>query len=78
MSQALPEPGPERGRAKPTWEIAYLFPAHGDWREEEYLALHGNRLVAFSDGVLDALPFLNTSHQLLVTHRESAGCRGCR
>ena len=23
----------------PTWEVAYLFPAQGQWTEEEYLAL---------------------------------------
>jgi Uma2 family endonuclease len=59
MSQAASEP---------TWEVAYLFPAQGDWSEEEYLALDTNRLVEFSHGVLEVLPMPTTSHQLLVLH----------
>jgi Uma2 family endonuclease len=68
MSQALSRPGPERGGSEPTWEVAYLFPAQGDWSEEEYLALHGNRLVELSDGVVEVLPVPTTSHQLLVAY----------
>jgi Uma2 family endonuclease len=40
---------------QPTWEIAYLFPAQGQWSEAEYLALDTNRLVEFTDGVLEVL-----------------------
>ncbi len=54
--------------AVPTWEVAYLFPTQGTWSEEEYLALHGNRLVEFSNGVLEVLPMPTTSHQLLVAY----------
>ncbi len=54
------------GQPELTWEIAYLFPAQGDWSEEEYLALGGNRLVEFSDGFLEVLPVTTTSHQMLV------------
>lgn len=56
-----------KGR-EPTWEIAYLFPVQGDWSEEEYLALPTNRLVEFSQGVLEVLPMPTTSHQLLVAY----------
>jgi Uma2 family endonuclease len=68
MSRTLP--GPERAttRAEPTWDVAYLFPVQGDWSEEEYLALPGNRLLEFSDGVLEVLPVPTTSHQLLVAY----------
>ncbi len=51
--------------SEPAWDIAYLFPAQGQWTEEEYLALDGNRLVEFSDGYLEVLPMPTTSHQLL-------------
>jgi len=51
-----------------TWDVAYLFPAQGQWSEEEYLALGGNRLVEFSEGVLEVLPVPTTSHQMLVAY----------
>ena len=53
---------------EPTWEVARLFPAQGDWSEEDYLALNGNRLVELSDGILEVLPMPTTSHQLLVLY----------
>jgi Uma2 family endonuclease len=55
-------------RSEPTWEIAYLFPTQGNWAEEDYLALSGNTLVEFSDGVLEVLPMPTTSHQMLVVY----------
>ena len=55
-------------RPEPTWAIAHLFPAQGTWSEEEYLDLHTNRLVEFSDGYLDVLPMPTTSHQQIVAY----------
>ena len=52
--------------AELTWEIAQLFPAQGQWSEEEYLALDTNRLVEFSHGRAEVLPMPTQSHQLLV------------
>jgi Uma2 family endonuclease len=49
-----------------TWEIARLFPAQGDWSEEEYLELDTNRLVEYSDGFLDFLPMPTVFHQLIL------------
>ena len=43
-----------------------LFPAQGDWTEEEYLALDTNRLVELSDGWLEVLPMPLPYHQLIV------------
>jgi Uma2 family endonuclease len=43
-----------------------LFPEQGDWTEEEYLNLPGNRLVEFSNGYLEFLPMPKTSHQWIV------------
>jgi Uma2 family endonuclease len=50
----------------PTWEIAHLFPTQGEWCEEDYLALQGNRLLELSNGFLEVLPMPTTSHQLIV------------
>ena len=51
-----------------TWEIAHLFPPQGQWSDEEYLALRGNRLVELSDGFLELLPLPTMSHQLLCAY----------
>ncbi len=53
-------------KPQPTWDIAYLFPPQGEWSEEEYLALNGNRPVELSDGRVEVLAVPTTSHQLLV------------
>jgi hypothetical protein len=47
---------PINGKAEPTWDIALLYPAQGDWSEEEYLSLPGNRLIEFCDGTQEFLP----------------------
>jgi Uma2 family endonuclease len=52
----LSEPG------SPTWEIALNFPRQGEWTEEEYLSLGSNRLIEYSDGVLEFLPMPKPSH----------------
>lgn len=52
--------------AEPTWDIASLFPAQGQWDEEEYLALDTNHLVEFSNKNPEVLPMPTQSHQLLV------------
>jgi Uma2 family endonuclease len=49
-----------------TWEIARLFPAQGDWSEEEYFALDSNRHVEYSDGFLEFLPMPTAFHQLIL------------
>jgi Uma2 family endonuclease len=48
--------------------MAHVLPAQGQWTEEEYLALDGNRIVEFSNGRLEASPMPTTSHQLLVAY----------
>jgi Uma2 family endonuclease len=49
-----------------TWEIARLFPAQGDWSEEEYLELDTNQLVEYSNGFLEFLPMPTALHQLIL------------
>jgi Uma2 family endonuclease len=58
---ARQESGPEL-----TWEIARLFPAQGDWSEEEYFALDSNHFVEYSDGHLEFLPMPTIFHQLIL------------
>jgi Uma2 family endonuclease len=55
-----------RSEPEPTWEIARLFPAQGEWSEEEYFSLETNRLVEYSDGFLDFLPMPTIFHQLIL------------
>src|ERR1700722_10613409 len=49
-----------------TWEIARLFPAQGDWSEEEYFELDNNHRVEYSDGFLEFLPMPTIFHQLML------------
>ncbi len=59
-------PGTASRRGEPAWEVAYLFPAQGDWTEAAYLALDTSRLVELSDGFLEVLPMPTILHQLIV------------
>ncbi len=70
---ALDTTSPARGHAKrrfpggePVWELAYLYPAQGQWSEEAYLALPSNLLVEFTNGHVEVLPMPTTTHQLIV------------
>lgn len=49
-----------------TWEIARLFPAQGEWSEEEFFALDNNHRVEYSDGFLEFLPMPTIFHQLIL------------
>jgi Uma2 family endonuclease len=68
MSQLSTRAGRANGSPEPTWAVAHLFPPQGEWSEEEYLALPGNRLVEFSEGVVEVLPVPTTSHHFLVAY----------
>ena len=50
----------------PVWDIATLFPLQGSWTEEQYLSLDTNRLIEFSDGLIEVLPMPTLLHQLIV------------
>jgi Uma2 family endonuclease len=56
--------------AAPTWEIAFLFPAQGDWTEKDYLNLDrlhsGYPLLELSEGRLEVLPMPTELHQLIL------------
>ena len=56
MSQAPSARAKSADEPEPTWEIARLFPAQGEWSAEEYLSLETNQLVEFSNGVLEFPP----------------------
>jgi Uma2 family endonuclease len=50
------------------WEVATLFPAQGEWSEEQYLELtdHSPRRIEFTDGRLEFLPMPTEIHESLV------------
>jgi Uma2 family endonuclease len=54
--------------AKPAWEVALLFPAQGEWSEDDYLWLtdHTRCLVEFTDGHVEVLPMPTDAHQRIV------------
>lgn len=54
------------GRARPTWEMALIYPDQGGWSVEEYLALDIGRHVEFADGYLEFLPMPTELHQTVV------------
>lgn len=49
-------------RGEPTWELVDQFPRQGEWTEDEYLALESNRLIEFTDGVLEFLTMPKLFH----------------
>ncbi len=51
---------------EPTWAVAHLFPSQGEWSENDFYALHGNRMIELVDGNLEVLPMPNWLHQLIV------------
>ncbi|MCL4835421.1 MAG: Uma2 family endonuclease [Caldilineaceae bacterium] len=53
-------------RGQPTWEIAHLFPAQGQWSEWEYFALETERGVEFSNGTVEVLPRPTQRHQIIL------------
>jgi Uma2 family endonuclease len=60
-----------RNRSKlgePAWDVALLFPAQGNWTEEDYWALNQNTnwLIELSEGILEVLPMPTPFHQRIV------------
>jgi Uma2 family endonuclease len=55
-------------RGEPSWDIALLYPAQGEWTEEAYLALEQNskHTIELVDGFLDVLPVPDAYHQRLL------------
>lgn len=62
-TQAVSNGAPRSRRGEPTWEMTDFYPRQGEWTEAEYLALETNRLVEFTDGVLEFLTMPTLSHQ---------------
>jgi Uma2 family endonuclease len=54
--------------AEPAWEVALLFPAQGEWSEDDYLWLtdHTRRLAEFTDGRIEVLPMPTDEHLRMV------------
>ena len=53
--------------AEPAWEVALLFPAQGEWSEDDYLWLTDpGCLVELTDGHVEVLPMPTDAHQRIV------------
>jgi Uma2 family endonuclease len=65
--ESSPESPPTRPGG-PAWDVAFLFPAQGDWTEEEYLALRTKRLVELADGCIEILPVATFFHQFILQY----------
>ena len=54
--------------AEPVWEVALLFPAQGEWSEDDYLWLtdHTKSLVELAEGHIEVLPMPTDEHQRVV------------
>jgi Uma2 family endonuclease len=64
---SMPDDGvAHSGFGEPPWEVALLFPAQGNWTEDEYLALEASRMVELADGSVEVLPMPTILHQLIV------------
>jgi len=61
-------PRAKAGHPQLVWELATMFPAQGEWSEEEYLNLTDstNRLIEFTDGFIEFLPMPTESHRNLI------------
>ncbi len=56
---------------EPAWELAYCYPAQGDWSEEDYLELSQKHRVELADGCIEVLPMATIFHQLLADYLHS-------
>src|SRR5712692_8326183 len=68
MSRIASKKSELRLEGEPAWDIAQLYPRHGAWTEEEYLALDTNHLIELSNGQLVVLPMPTYSHQALLLY----------
>jgi Uma2 family endonuclease len=68
MIKAKRKPSRKASEPELTWEIARLFPAQGDWSEEDYFALDNNHFVEYADGFLEFLPMPTIFHQLILQY----------
>ncbi|MBC7815262.1 MAG: Uma2 family endonuclease [Planctomycetaceae bacterium] len=67
-----PAPTSRRSQlGEPAWELAYCYPAQGDWSEEDYLELSQKHRVELVDGCIEVLPMATIFHQLLADYLHS-------
>ena len=52
-------------KMQPSTAILELFPLQGDWRDGDYFALPGNRLVELVRGHVEVLPVPSMLHQFI-------------
>ena len=57
---------PASRRGEPAWALAALFPAQGEWSEEDYFRLETDQFVELVDGCIEVLPMPTWLHQRIV------------
>ena len=57
---------PASRRGEPAWALAALFPAQGEWSEEDYFRLETDQFVELVDGCIEVLPRPTWLHQRIV------------
>lgn len=57
---------PNMEPGQPVWALATLFPAQGEWTEEDYFRLETGRLVELVNRCLEVLPLPTWLHQRIV------------
>ncbi len=65
-SSELADQETEFAAGEPVWEIAQLFPAQGQWSEDDYLELDTNHLIEYSYGYIEVLEMPTELHQDIV------------
>jgi len=57
---------PHSRRGDPAWALATLFPAQGQWSEEDYFRLETEHFIELVDGCIEVLPMPTWLHQRIV------------
>lgn len=57
---------PPSKRGEPAWALATLFPAQGQWSEEDYFRLEAEHFIELVDGCIEVLPMPTWLHQRIV------------
>ncbi len=68
VSVSLAQLAPEVAAWTPEWQAAQVFPVRFPCTEEEYMSLHDNIFLEYSNGFLEVLPMPTIRHQLILSY----------
>jgi Uma2 family endonuclease len=63
---SVTDPRIPSANGEPAWEAAYMLPVQGDWKEEDFLKFHTNRMAELVNGRLEILPMPTLKHQRIL------------